>query len=296
MAGLPLINFPALANQALDQLISYGTSAARDLAVETYQAYRDGKISYPVAIKEMQQGGRYKTSKFRRTGNYYKRGTPFSGGGQYRKVGYYGRFGSKLAAGEMKFHDIAVDQNPVAAAGSILNTGTINIIPQNSTENGRIGRKSVIRNIGWRYSVVLPSVAGVNAMVNDSDTCRVVLYLDKQCNGVTAAVSGDSGILQQALYQSFNNLVSKGRFTILMDRTYSMNHTTGGSDGATGDVSEVRIDATFFKKCNIEIEFDNSFVDGRLTTIKSNNIGVLCISARGLVRIESEVRLRFTDS
>lgn len=300
MAGFPALNFPAIADQALNQLISYGTSAARDYAVETWQAYQDGKISYPVAIKEMQNGGRYKTSKFRRTGNFYKRGTPFSGGGTTRKIGYYGRYnraaGSALSSGEMKFIDFDIDVNPVTSAGSIPNNGSLVLIAQGATESTRIGRKSVIRNILWRYSIVLPGTAGVNAMVNDSDTLRIILYLDKQCNGVTATAGGNDGILNEALIHSFNNLVNKGRFTILMDRTTSINHLTGGSDGATGDTSEVVIDGTFFKKCNIPIEYDNSDTDGSISTIKSNNIGVLLFSRRQLVRIESIMRMRFTDS
>lgn len=218
--------------------------------------------------------------------------------GRTRTTGYYGRY--KGAVGEMKFQDFDVDQNPIAAAGSILGTsisaGSLSTIPQGQTESTRIGRKSVIRQINWRYTVVLPGTAGVNAMVNDSDSVRIILYLDKQCNGVTAVAGGDTGILQTAVFHSFNNLVNKGRFLILMDRVHDLNHITGGSDGATGDTGEVSTSGTFFKKCNIPIEYDSALDTGVIATIRSNNLGCLCFTRRGLARIESVMRLRFTDS
>ncbi len=213
--------------------------------------------------------------------------------GYYRKTGYYGRYGQ--GSSEMKFHDIDVDDAVVSATGDIQNAGTINIIPQDVTEKTRVGRKCTIRSIGWRYKMALPEVNGA-ATPTAGDICRVILYLDKQANGLTATVTG---ILETANYQSFNNLANKSRFRILHDKQHTLNYDTLASHGFaadTFDMAQKHVNAKFFKKCNIPLEFDDSANTGVLTTIRSNNLGVLLISATGVCGFDSKFRLRFSDS
>ncbi len=193
-------------------------------------------------------------------------------------------------AGELKFHDVDFDNEPVASGGAI--EATINVIPQGITESERIGRKCTITNIGWRYDIFLVKV-DAQATATNGDVLRVILYLDKQTNGATATVLN---ILQTADYQSFNNLSNKGRFTILMDKTHVINYLSLASDNA-GVVSSANVTRsfTFFKKTNINIEYDDSAATGALTTIRTNNLGILTISREGQVRIVSKIRLRFSD-
>ncbi len=209
--------------------------------------------------------------------------------GYYRKSGYYGRYGGGAGKPELKFHDIAVDDAAISTAGTIQNTGTINIIAQNTTESTRIGRKCTIRGINWRYNLKLPAQA---SMSETSDTVRVILYLDKQCNGATATVLG---LLETDNYQAFNNLANKSRFRILMDKV----HTITSPSAIAGPVSgQAEINGRFYKKCSIPLEYDNSASTGALTTIRSNNLGVLLISRDGDatgVAFDSQFRLRFSD-
>ncbi len=100
-------------------------------------------------------------------------------------------------------------------------------------------------------------------------------------------------ILEADDFQSFNNLTNKGRFRTLMDRTYDVECSSGGGDGTTEDYGEGTINDTFFKKCNIPIEF--SAGTGAITEIRSNNIGLLLLSKDGNVAFESSMRLRFSD-
>ncbi len=129
------------------------------------------------------------------------------------------------------------------------------------------------------------------ATPSPGDSIRVIMYQDRQCNGATAAVTD---ILESADWQSFNNLSNKSRFRTLMDRSYQLNFQTLASDGA-GLVSSGNfvMEDTFFKKCNIPIEFDST--TGALTEIRSNNIGILLISQNGQVAFTSKIRLRFSD-
>ncbi len=208
--------------------------------------------------------------------------------GYTRRSGFYGRFGDN-GGGELKFHDVDLDDANVATAGTIV--PTINIIPQGTTEIQRIGRKCTIRSIAWRYRVFLPEQDAVMTPAS-SDMIRVILYVDKQTNGATATVTG---ILRTADFQSFNNLVNTRRFQILLDKSIDMNYLTLASDGA-GVVSQggTQKDFTFFKKLNLPIEFDAA--TGALTEIRSNNLGVLLISSGAVCGFDSKIRLRFSDN
>ncbi len=200
-----------------------------------------------------------------------------------RTSGFFGRFAK---GGELKFFDLDLDDAVIAAAGGL--TDSINKIAQGTTEVTRIGRKCTIRSINWRFAVLLPeSVLSSSA----TDTVRVIMYLDKQANGATAAITD---ILETADFQSFNNLSNKSRFRTLMDRSYDLTAAAGGGDGTTEDYGATLITDTFFKKVNLPIEFDSTA--GAITEIKSNNLGVLMLSRNGKAGFASKIRLRFSDS
>ena len=206
--------------------------------------------------------------------------------GFQRTAGFYGRF--RQGGDELKFHDLDIDDANIATGGTIAQS-SVNLIAQGVTEVQRVGRKCVMRSINWRFTIQKDSVAnGTTA----SDTVRVILYHDKQTNGA-AAVSTD--ILESADYQSFNNLANKSRFRTLMDRTYAMNASAGSGRGATDtvDYAETRLDETFYKTVNIPLEFDAA--TGALTEIRSNNVGVLLLSADGRCSFASKMRVRFSD-
>ncbi len=202
------------------------------------------------------------------------------------------RTGTKLAVGELKFHDVSVSDTVIASGGSI-DTLSLVVIAQGTTESKRIGRRITIRHIGWRYTLLLPTTQTV---ASTSDTARIIIFVDHQTNGAAATVTG---ILETANYQSFNQLANKSRFRVLFDKTWHLNATAGaGNDAAESGINfaEHRIDGTWFKNVNIPIEYDNSFDTGVIGTQRTNNIGVLTISAAGLVGLAaSTFRLRFSD-
>ena len=145
--------------------------------------------------------------------------------GYDRTGGFYGKFSKGL---ELKFRDFSTDLPTMATAGTIRESMVT--ISQGTGESQRIGRKCTIKAINWRFKVELPITTGTSAQ--PSDVVRIILYLDKQCNGAAATVTN---ILENALYQSFNNLANKSRFRTLMDRTYDMNYTAAAGDGAAND-------------------------------------------------------------
>ncbi len=205
--------------------------------------------------------------------------------GYVRTSGFYGRYGPNQ---ELKFHDVDLDDAVISTTGEV--TPTINIIVQGTAEEERIGRKCTIKNIMWRYTLVIPEI-DAQATPNPSVTARVILFLDKQANGATAAVLD---VLESTDYQSFHNLGNSQRFTTLLDRTHTLNYSGMASDGA-GLVSqaEVRREYSFYKACSIPIEFSST--TGVISEIRSNNIGVLLIANGGNIAFFSKFRLRFTD-
>lgn len=207
--------------------------------------------------------------------------------GVYRKIGNYGRYG---IGGEQKFFDLSYNLATVATNGTTLTTTLVNIA-QGVTESTRIGRKMTLKSIQWRYTVGLPEQALVEDPLG-GDEVRIILYLDKQCNGLTAAATD---ILDTASYQSFSNLTNQGRFKILCDKTHVLNYSgMAGMSSVLTSMSPVIQEHKLQYRMSTPIEF--SGVAGVLTEIRSNNYGILAISKNGIITLLGELRMRFTDN
>jgi len=202
--------------------------------------------------------------------------------------GYYGRFKRAANVGnrELKFHDLVVDDAAIATGATIV-TDSVLEIAQGAGESQRIGRKIIIKKIGWRYEIRKLNSTGPT---DGDDVIRIVLYLDKQANGLTAATTD---ILETANYQSFNNLANRGRFRILFDKTVAMNIEAGAGDGTTNVGFIKAYQGQFYKNCNIPVEY--SAAAGAITSINSNNIGVMLLSRSGVCFFGSQMRIRFSD-
>ncbi len=192
-----------------------------------------------------------------------------------------------LGAQEVKFFDLSID-DALMASGGTVEQPSVNIIRQGTGDSQRVGRKCLIKAIGWRFQVSLPAQTDVAL---GADTARVILFQDKQCNKAAAVVLD---VLESADFQSFNNLSNTGRFRTLMDRTYSLNATAGAGQNASDSSSLFVIDDTVFLKLATVIEFNADA--GVIADINSNNIGVLLISRNGRASFSSQMRVRFTDS
>ncbi len=220
--------------------------------------------------------------------------------GYYRREGYYGRFNkpSVMTGGqELKFHDIDMDLAPADySLGIIGNTDSVVKIGQGLTESTRIGRKCVIRSIGWRGDIILDgqSVAGVGV----GTTPRLMLVQDTQCNGAAPAVSGIGGVLESADWRSFNNLSNKGRYKVLWDRRFTLNTTAGAGNGTANDMSGMRQAFAFYKKCHIPLEFSGVADPAAITELRTNNIFCILILNNGsaLTQMQSKFRFRFSDA
>ncbi len=222
----------------------------------------------------------------------------YAGRGRYRKVGFWGRYpgaGGRNDRGvELKFHDIDWDQAAAdLSAGVISNTSSLVLIGQSVTESTRIGRKAVVRSIGWRARLSMPGAADLAS----EQTVRMMIIKDGQCNGAAPAVSTTAGVLSSANYQSFNNLANKGRFQILFDKVFTFNIQGSAGNGTANDSAIVQRNFTFFKKCNIPIEYSGVANPSVITEVRTNNIFGLMITATSAstVSLDSKLRFRFSD-
>ncbi len=223
------------------------------------------------------------------------RGAPPFGGGRVRggrrvPARRGARTFHKTDKVELKFHDVDVD-DAVIATGAQVVVASLNIIAQGTTEVQRVGRRVVIKKIGLRYDVSIPSTS---TQTSTFDVLRLMLVHDKQCNGVAA---DDLDILEDADHQSFNNLSNRKRFTVLMDRTHAMSIPAGSGRGTTDTLSYGAVveSYTFFKDVDITIEFDDTFTDGRISTQKSSNLLWLTAGRSGVGGVVGTMRLRFHD-
>ena len=203
--------------------------------------------------------------------------------GKFRKSGYYGRY-NRGPTQEFKFHDVTLNDITIQSTGLI--TASVNLIAQGTGESERIGRKCTIRGIDWRATINLASTT--NPLLA-TDMVRVIMYVDKQCNGAAAA---STDLLETADYLSHYNLANRSRFRFLYDRVIPLNVTAAAGNGTANDSFDRRVYFRFMKRCSIPLEFNST--TGAITEIRSNNIGVFLISDRAISGFTSEIRLRFT--
>ncbi len=263
-----------------------GWSVGRASGPRVFGAGRRGR-----AVGSFRVGGTSRATAAGRT-SAGRQGVFGAARGFQRTSGFYGRFAGRPRQhdAELKFHDVDVNDAVMIAGGTIQNGGTVNIIPQGVTESQRVGRKCTIKQINWRFNIILPEKTAAGTP-GPPDIVRLIMYLDKQCNGATATITD---ILEANDFQSFNNLANSSRFKTLMDRRYELNYS--GCGGVTGTVeqSAVTVSDAFYMKCDIPIEFSST--TGALGEIRSNNIGVLAMSETGVCLLGSKLRLRFSDA
>ncbi len=206
--------------------------------------------------------------------------------GKDRVGGYYGRYAGRH--GELKFFDSTLTDAVVATGGNFTNS--INKIPQGVTESERVGRKCTLKSLWWRYQVTLPRQDAV-VVSSNGDSIRIVLYLDKQANGATATAAD---LLETDTFHGFRNLSNQNRFVWLYDKIHNVNYSGMASDGA-GVVSQEPKTFNFmcYKKLDLPVEFSGT--TGAIGEIKSNNLGVMLMSANGICGFDSNIRLRFSD-
>ncbi len=186
---------------------------------------------------------------------------------------------------EVKFHDqvitdVVVDQATVQAP--------LLTIAQGTTEDTRIGRKITITSMHM-YAVC--EIKETTDSRFAAEIIRVIIFQDKQANGALPAVLD---LMEDTDMLSFRNLSNSGRFIFHYDEFHNVNATAGRDTGFARNHAPV---IEFHKDVSIPIEYDSSATTGVVTSIRSNNIGLLLMSLDVTIgNFESRFRFRFIDA
>lgn len=218
--------------------------------------------------------------------------------GYVRTGGYYGRF-SRASGNELKFYDENKGATAVYnGAGTAYLESSMNNIPEGTGQSERLGRKCTVTAAFVRGTLTL---VGATAASRNSAKCRLVLLLDKQCNG--AAISGTFGNNTGAAFElddinSFRNLENSSRFKVLYDKVHTLTADGATASGAAFTFGDVKKNFMInLPRLNIPLEFSGA--TGGITEIRSNNLVMVAISdatANTDLTCEYISRIRYKDN
>jgi 2C-methyl-D-erythritol 2,4-cyclodiphosphate synthase len=177
---------------------------------------------------------------------------------------------------EYKFFEVTTNES--FSNDQIVEDSLIKIA-QGDTESTRDGRKIVITGIHFKGYMVLDAN-------NSGDAVRLVLYVDKQPNGATAATTDYWASINKNGY-SFRNLTQTKRFRVLSDKTYVINNVA-----STVTKPIRRIEYNF--KVNIPINYTSTL--GAITELQETNIGLMSSSLGSGVDLDGIWRIRYQDT
>lgn len=206
-----------------------------------------------------------------------------------KKRRVYNKSAASLAlapSAEHKFLDTTIAEVDPTTSGAII-SASVNLIPQDVTESGRVGRRVILKAVNFRFVAKLENTSTPSAT---DDGIRVIIYHDRQANGATAAVSD---ILSTTTFLSFNNLGNKSRFTVLSDKIVDLSSTAGSWDGTNDQFGEKAMTKSVYLKCDIPLEFSGTAAN--ISNVRSNNIGIMAITDAGKIKIKGVVRARYMD-
>lgn len=256
-------------------------------AYQTWQAYKNSgkKMANPVKnVSAMKYKGRSRATWAYNPGRYFAHKDAVA-----RRGGYVGRF---QGAKELKFFDKAVAAHTVPNTANIASS-TICDMAAGTGESNRVGRQIYVKKIFLKGIACIQPANNVKISFNSH--FRIILYVDHQANGATA---NGLQILENDAVTSFRNLENSLRFTILSDKIYEFNNpnpywnNTSGTLEGTSDETYFTISHMFKKPLKISY----ADVTAGISNIKTNNIGIACISTLNTgVTISYHTRIRFHD-
>lgn len=208
--------------------------------------------------------------------------------GQFQRGGFYGRFQRTGRSQELKYFDADFS---VLASNSGTVIPSLNLISEGTDPTERIGRKVVIHSLTVKTQYLYQPASEVSN--HSSQQVRTIIYIDKQCNGATAAASDVIGGGSNE-YIQFREMTKLGRFRVLCDYTHLYNATAGLSGDVTPVWPTQRHQFNKHLRLKLPIVFDGP--TGAIGEICCNNLGIIHFTratTSGSVTCHSFVRIRF---
>lgn len=215
-----------------------------------------------------------------------RRRKSFRANGYNRTGGFYrGMVGGR----ELKFLDLAKASTFISENGTIMDSSITRLV-QGAGQDERIGEKWTAVSLTIRWIAQVPTRDNTTTPF---EAFNIYIYHDKQCNGIAATPGNILELPGTNHLQSFMNLGNRERFRILRKVHVSMNPDTNVYD-SLADLIQLtwpQKQGQIHIKLRMPIYQTGATAD--LTTVKSNNIGILCISEHSSVEIAFKIRLRF---
>lgn len=188
---------------------------------------------------------------------------------------------------ELKFFDGGVSLGTVSTTGEFATPSSLVLVREGVESDERIGRRIRVKSVGLKGVATL---SGSTVVSSTDDTCRLIVFIDYQANGAAPAVLD---VLQNARWNSYNQLSNSERFHILHNVVWDLNAKSGGGPVGTSTSFESARSFELYSKMDLSVEFRSD--GGTVADLTQANVGVLAISKSGLVALEFEWRVRFTD-
>lgn len=182
---------------------------------------------------------------------------------------------------ETKFLDSNIPDTTPAITGT--NMGSMHVVAEGINELQRIGRAITIRKIMVHLHLHIPDTTTAG---NTDDLFRVRLLHFKNTAG---AVAVPANVLSEGTVMDFNKLDQSHSYVTLWDEFVSMN-CPGGRDTGFGRQA---VFLQFYKDIDITIEY--TAAAGIIGENKVNSIQLMAWTQRGIILMNGQVRIRYTD-
>lgn len=182
---------------------------------------------------------------------------------------------------ELKFLDTGINIASVGTTGATLPSNLV--IPQNTTDSGRIGNKITLKNFMLQFAL---SNDDATTGAFSSGNVRIAVVLDRQANG---ALPAWADVFATASLGAFRNLDNVDRFKILKDQVINVpiRCTNAAHTDQTGYWRR------WFFKCNLPVHYGST--TGAITEMRSNNIAVVYIGDTSGTNLVGTCRVKWTD-
>ncbi len=221
-------------------------------------------------------------------------------GGKYRTGGFYhkGRGRGSIGNQELKFLDTHLTGSVVSSFGSVVSDNLV-LLPTGASESQRVGRKAVIRSIELKLLFDLVEQSFATSSFAAAEDWRFYVILDKQANGAAGTFAQVFQSASAAPIRQYLNLENKSRFRILKELRGHIESPLLTLTSSTADLSTVspvqkQVSCMLRFKKGIPVEYSGG--TGGLSEIRSNNILLMAVSENGILRMDGNIRVRYTDA
>lgn len=184
---------------------------------------------------------------------------------------------------ELKFFDGNLTVNNIGTGGTVFTPAVCTPI-RGTAGTQRVGIKCNLMKLFIQGRIIkLPSSADLA-----DDIVRIIVFLDRQCNGVAATITE---LLDTADIFSYRNLSNAKRFKFYHDKLYDMNSMGGYLATLGACITQTQ---SFKIAVSVNEELDFTGTTGSIADLNSNNVGIAVISANNVEStIQYNYRCRF---